>query len=93
MFLPDRNQNNPQTFTFWQAEALEAAVEFMVHKYGSGPGVYEKWRQFFQPVCDAERRRQGILKRFQIEYRVNVNDYERSLQVFIFLFVHSGGID
>ena len=51
----------------------------MTHKYGGGPTVYEKWRRYFMPVCDAQRLRESILRRFQIEYRVNVNDYERSL--------------
>ncbi|VDD75917.1 unnamed protein product [Mesocestoides corti] len=62
------------------AEALHIAAEFMTHKFGHVPGIYDKWRKWLTPVCDAERRMRDINKRFEVEYRVNVNDFERSLR-------------
>ncbi|KAL5108665.1 hypothetical protein TcWFU_003010 [Taenia crassiceps] len=59
-------------------EALHAAAHYMTEKFGQSVGTYEKWRQWFLPVCHPVRRRQNILQRFEIQYRVNVQDYERA---------------
>ncbi|VDK41126.1 unnamed protein product [Taenia asiatica] len=61
-------------------EALHAAAHYMTEKFGQSVGTYEKWRQWFLPVCHPVRRRQNILRRFEIEYRVNVQDYERAMR-------------
>ncbi|VDM16075.1 unnamed protein product [Hydatigera taeniaeformis] len=61
-------------------EALHAAAHYMTEKFGPSAGTYEKWRQWFLPVCHPVRRRQNILKRFEIEYRVNVQDYEPAMR-------------
>ena len=69
--------------TIWlswcQAEALHTAAQFMTHKFGQSPGAYDKWCRWFLPVCDPDRRMKSIASRFEIEYRINVNDYERSM--------------
>nr|CDS23092.1 hypothetical protein EgrG_002035300 [Echinococcus granulosus] len=63
-----------------EIEALHAAAHYMAEKFGQGSGAYEKWRQWFLPVCHPIRRRQNILRRFEIEYRVNVQDYEPAMR-------------